>query len=712
MGNAQGTPLKSADEAQMKKYGVFALRSSQVFASDSINDILNELINTNSIFDLEKILTNDTKCKSLFISVFATIRQEFQGLRFPDAQNPGKERRVFFMPKDKYDELVDQDRRKVPCDQITYFIIRLVTLIAAISASIRVNPLLANSTFGLSSPASSAVLQQNKAYRMPAEVSQLVGREPIPEWIVKALVDGKYFTRVMNGTEPDARPLYYFGTYNNVVINTEKSVVFSPLTKDAAGTLSVKETTGLLGITIRPFERGVSRSSSNMRTQYSNPIQLQLQQTVQPHYVQQMPQPMAYPQQSQPQVAVPWSPSPPQEREMSSTSQILPRTQLPTTQFNNISTRRARTRKGRNARKARKSRKARKARKQHGGGPTDSFWEIVVKQVFCAECKDLGKFILDQYGNTYDYEEFKATDGTTMRPRTVLFSERMTTFLNAEPDAKKYKNPEVGAVSAAKAGMYSPIFAREAATIGRFKTIYSTIKESEEGTAPSNYRAFLLASRIVSSPPGIITSFCKDKWAGQPLSSSVAYSLLESLYKSDDLLDGSMGKAEFAGVLARYNGAFADPIGTPTSIDSFQQLKFKEPKTRADLRSICDSSEQQSFSSSTKVNIVTKAHRELRALYDAHVLKCVDLLRRLITFGPEAGYSGRSVLRVSSAFEKDERGTMGLLNFYISDARRFISEHYLRTEQIYAAALAEIGRASVDAASSGIAVSQSSSRTA
>jgi len=672
MGNKQSA-VQSADEKQLAKYGVFSLRSSQAYVSDVITDMVNELVNTKSVFDLEDILTNEGKCKSLFIVLLGTIKQEFVGLRFPESNNPTGERSTFFMPTSKYTSLVDEDKRKVSCNHITYFIIRLVTLIAAISASIRVNPALADRTFGVKPSSSGALAKQNKDYRMPDEINQLVGRDKIPDWILNKLTTAGHLKRVMFGTEADSRPLYFFNTYNTVVINTEKSVLFSPLAKDAGGEIILKDTTGILGITIRPYEAQTQTQRSGYMPQFGMASQMMMP----PGYPPMMTQ-------GQPPLQ-PWEPRPP-------TNTALPL---------------VRTRRGRRHSR-RKTRRV-----QRGGGV--SFWEIVIKQVFCSDCRELGKFILDDYGNTYDYAEFKAREGSSSPPTAVIFAERMMKFLDAEPTTKQYKNPEVGAVSSQKTGLYSPIYAREPPTIARLKTIYTTLKEIEEGTSPANYRAFLLASRV-NEEKNIMTSFCKDKWAGQAMSSSVAYSLLQSLYKSDEVLDGPVGKSELTELVARFNAGIADKVQGVGSVETFDQIKFRTPNTRADLKSICADTESQVLINNKYKEIVMLTHRDLRKLYDVHVNMCVQFLKQIVSFSAPSGYSSKPVLRIHPDFYKSEKGSMVLLNEYIRQARTFIGEHYLRTEEIYNKALNTLG-----AMSSGIRMStngrtstesQSSSRTA
>ena len=82
----------------------------------------------------------------------------------------------------------------------------------------------------------------------------------------------------------------------------------------------------------------------------------------------------------------------------------------------------------------------------------------------------------------------------------------------------------------------------------------------------------------------------------------------------------------------------------------------------------------------------------LRDLYDQHIKNCVELVRKMMSFAPSAGYRATPVIQLSPVFEKNEGGSQVALDGFIKEARVMIAEHYLATEKVYQGALANLGK--------------------
>ena len=135
MGASQSTTSAS----RHAEIGPFMLDSKQKGAISVLSKIVDKLLSENNLFNLTKLLTES--CGDLYVIVSTTVQKEFQLLKFPDPRNPSHMATLSFVPKDtfppKYPDSVAA--RETACNAITHFLIRLITLAAACTASISRN---------------------------------------------------------------------------------------------------------------------------------------------------------------------------------------------------------------------------------------------------------------------------------------------------------------------------------------------------------------------------------------------------------------------------------------------------------------------------------------------------------------------------------------------------------------------------------------------
>ena len=694
MGTTQSIRIDAAEEAHKQKYGTFSLRKTESHAVGVISDLLTELLDKNSIFDLEKILTSDGKCNSLFIVLSSTIKKEFQLLRFPDPKNPSESRLTSYVPVENYNELVARGERTVPCDQITYFIIRLVTLVAALTASIKINPSLMNEIFGQTAAvaAGSAQLTMNPTFKEPTRIRDMISSSSIDQGIIDNLLAGGEFRRVKVGDKDDSRPLYYFGARTSVVIHSAKSIVYMPL----------KEETPILGISIQAYDKPMQQ-----------PILFQANPYVPGPGLPALPGPglpgpalpgpalpgPALPGPALPGPALPGpgpgpaNPFPPggygTRRNNATSTGIGPGQQLfPGSNRSTVATNMT----GKLGARGGRRRHTRKLRKQYGGATR---FLVNIKQIIdcVGECKVLDRFILDTNGNTFNYEEFKKAEQSGSLPSPKIFAERIEALMDKE--TTKYPNELPSEASIDIKEEYSPIHERSTVTLQRLKNIKLAIQGKPEGTAPSNYRAFLLASRVEGGE--LSTLFCSDKWSKKRTTSAVAYSLLQSLY--DDLPGGgadSRSAAECAEMVGQFMGAKVAQNFTPlgaTAPTRFDQIAFLETP-QAGLKQFCSkvTNGVRKTQNNQHISLLQGAHRQLRDLYDAHIKQCIELIRKMLSFAPSTGYRASPIVQLNPIFEKTAGGSQVALDGFIQEGRKLLVNHLLATEKIYHGTLLKLAQ--------------------
>jgi hypothetical protein len=239
MGASQS--IESATAEQLARVGPFKLRSSEKLAVDALSEIVTNLLRENNLFNLAKVLNYPEGCKSLFIVVSSTAEKEFQLLKFPEPRSRKSMVTMSFIDKDKYGlPSVESDfSRRKACSEITRFLIRLVTLCAAATASISLNTNLGGAVTNLPFEATGAESSVKKELKNLPDYKFNIG--PINPSFVTDLQQTFGFVEI-----DKSRPyLLYFkensqfrgqigGGMYDVAIDVRNSVVYNPTGEKSA----------------------------------------------------------------------------------------------------------------------------------------------------------------------------------------------------------------------------------------------------------------------------------------------------------------------------------------------------------------------------------------------------------------------------------------------------------------------------------------------
>jgi len=612
--------------------GRFALSHQETRTMDAISDVMLQLLNNT---DMEKLVSTPDGCKSLFLVLSATMEKEFKVLRFPDPGNPNQSTQVSFLTKGAYDQLAEGSSRKILCDQIVYFIIRLITFVAAIAASVRVHPEMSNLLFQYSGEKEATF---NARFKTP-KIPELSGRDPISSSILEKFTSSGVLHRIKVGEKDDPRPLYYFGAQESVVFDASLSIVYAPL----------KVETAVLGINIQPYESSGSSQGQGLGGQGQG--------------VDAM-------------------------RQMEQLRRLKQLEQLDQMKKIDMWGGETRTRKVRKARKARKGSRKTKAR-QHGGS---MLYIVTLRKIFNAPGIQFEPtFVLDDTGNTYEKSEYANFKMTGVAPTAIPFATRVGKILDSESQKYALDTPAEKTTSTTK---YGPL-SRSGDISTVLKTIEKAIEHQMEGTSPAAYRAFLLSSRMDGN--AMNTMFCTDSWAGKRATDVVTYSLLQSLY--NDRPEGGMEGATNAMCSDVVNQFLGDRVMSPhiqigAQASTFDNIAFAKPSE--DLLPFCKSVKDQGPRSTQNADIkqtLATAHRTLREMYRVHLSACDKLIKKAIVIDD----TKKPVLKFDKVFTTHPRGAQAALEELIAEARTLLSFHYLAVEKVYQDVLRMFGsNASID----------------
>lgn len=199
-----------------------------------LSDVFEQLLldKDNDIFSLEKVLGSPDQCSSLILILSNSLEKDFHSLDFPDPLTPGNKIQVSYMLQSEYNELEKEPRRKSICGTLIFFMIRLVTLVAAIVASLKVNNNIVNL---LDLVRSQTVGTYNKNYKRiqldNVQKKELNARFPLSTDIINKLKVGglkQVFTE--DNKKEDPRNLYYYIQYeqnpNPIVIDAVSSIIY------------------------------------------------------------------------------------------------------------------------------------------------------------------------------------------------------------------------------------------------------------------------------------------------------------------------------------------------------------------------------------------------------------------------------------------------------------------------------------------------------
>ena len=724
MGATQSVATQGATPDQLDRVGPFELRSSQRIGIESLYEkILKRLLESNNLYDFTLVAEKD-KCKSLIMYVASTLEKEFAATRFPDPDDPSSMRSVLFIPRSEYDAATRRDdaqsrKRRAVCEDIAFFMIRVVTFVAAITASMynsptRIRDLIrsdverrtiadAAQVFvpDISLPAreipgsivdnlrtytnsanhhvfrdhtalNEATIPEIKKENNLEELLRTIDSniaivDPSIKAMKKAAIEKQYW-----GQEYYLKAQYYYFDFGynsdkDVVIDVRRSIVYWQR-EDRKNTPMF---TILVGITDR-------QATVRSYTSYG--------QQPQPSYGQQQPQQQPQPPQQPQQPPQPPQPQQqPQQQQQSNARSVGAATvgtvgtvgTLGTSAFGRGGGKRYTVRRRRTVARRRKTRK-------QSGGTTDLgnlyTVELRLYSKNNASANPIVLYLRRDGMVTEDYQTY------------TQFNQKMISlFQQYEGQAEKVAlvNPTERPLS----GIYGTIYENFDSYQKTLKTIPEKIK-SEVG-APAFYRAFLLATR--QDQNRIYTLLCKNMWNNEKkFTDAVPYALLQALYKNVKG-DQTTVDAELKKKIALFISEAVTEETDSEKLTGFDKISFKTmPK---ELNAFCKTSEITAdipVYDVKQIAVLKNAHKILRGEFDKHVEASMLLLRKAIKLEDtgkvdSAGFKDFNI-RLESMFFKDAAGSLKVIEGLIAEARELIANHYLKIEKIYVDAVNVTGR--------------------
>jgi hypothetical protein len=691
MGAKQSIEIQSATEAQKERVGVFELRSTQRHTLEALSKLLDTILTENSLFNLSAMVSNPDRCAELFVVLSSTLKDKFKILRLPDPNKAGDVRAVSYITKDQYKELEKDSSTQKLCNDIAWFMIRLVTMVVALTSSLSLNPslpsLLDTQTTSVSA---STINYRYKNPQLPAELAmKLESRDdPLSLSVMEALKTGGNMTSVMlpgSATE-DSRKLIYLNNRESIVIDTKHRIVYEPL----------KAKTRVMSIQIDPPQEyktqgtiqqayPVAKAANNFAARFTANANTKREANA-------ARMALDAPAGLVPEGRLGFPPS---------SSSVISAPSVATSVTGPSGLNQSILMGARASRKNRKSnRKSRKSRKLSGGA---KFFLVRLENLI--SCPDTGcqkaEFYMADNGQTYDAENFeKLRTSVGSAIESMAFADRVSKMMDSltlndvpleDATEKKQALPSV----------FKELFTMStkqlsAKTFELFANLKTTITGLPEGASPAQYRAFLLASNLTklsaadnTSVEYLQTRFCKDKWDGKRTTDSVSYALLNALYF--DRAEGGMETLTASECTSTMNNFLSTNVikkyvSPGNTIDSFENTAFESrPKQ---LAAYCEQPTEQTRNNTDKA-ILRNAHSTLRNLYDEHMQNVVPLIRKVV-IPKHAGYGVQPKLVLSDIFTTDSRGAMIVLEEIIKEARALLSNHYLAVEKVYRGALSQL----------------------
>lgn len=658
MGAGQSSAIiESASPEQREKVGRFVLRKTEEHTLTVLNDLLNYMLEGNNLFDLAQVLNTQEGCAKLFSVLSSTVKKEFMSIKLPDPSVSSESRMVSVIMKDKYASLETEPIRKATCEQIAWFIIRLVTFVAALTASVTISRDLPTLLFTQASGATTKSL--NPTYKNPT--INISGRSPIRSDVLEMLTKSGALRAVTLVGEPekkDSRDLYFVFPYDSVIIDARRSIVYMGQTSP----------TGVFGINfevhggqIRPMGQQVIQQGPAYG--YVSAPQGQMRQQM------------------------------PYNRRNNATRRngYYMRNNWSTTTRSTAGT-------GRYMGTGGAGGKTRRRRIAGGNYEQQDVKYLLVTirnlvQCESTTCQD-EQFIMDFNGQTFEkreYEEHLMRRGPI--PISSNFADRMKKYIGPSSAFPKVSLEEPKEEAMKFGTVFAPLFKRETETFNKFKSIKDAIEKKPEGVSPASYRAFLLASELDDKI--LNTLFCTDAWAEKRTTETVAYSLLNALYidRPEGVSENSTAN-ELSAVISNFIGAKAlSPyVKSGATSNSFDHVTFREtPKLLSAFCGKISTSGKRGTQSNEAKKVLTDAHKLLRSMYDEHMKAVVDLIRKALS-AKTTGYRSPPYLELDARFRESERGAIAALEELIAEARKLLSDHYLAVEKVYNGTLAALVR--------------------
>jgi hypothetical protein len=639
---------------QLETVGPFALRSTSKNAINILSTITTSLLTNNSIFKLEDLLDPAKGCNQLFIFISSTVEKQFALLKIPDPAFPSKSATLGFIDKEKYGKGETSEiatARQVACAQISLFLVRLVTLMCALTASIKLNDEIASShveNIDLQS------ISKNDADFLPAAVPGIFMEDTAKEVFGILSSNGK--TTVVKDNDKLVKLIGLDG----FIWNLKRGLFYKEEKRTPVFNFNVK------------YEKVANA---------------------------QVP-PGAYAQPAPGSVSTGAD-----SLTGSSKTNIAQSTMLPGLPPANP----AGTRGGTRRRTLAQRRGTRRTRRYVGGA------EITLVRINLTEVQvtSLGyndqiapkriAFYLNTKGEYFSeraVETFRRITNAELKPDPIsslatLLDDRFKLILNNRVELVKENAdrqlPQVGTtadvIPARKGDKYLSLKGIKKESYDVFKKLKEGL-DAKTGASPAGYRAFLLAS---SYRGGILdTKFCEDSWRGSVFTSSIAFTFLQLLYEDgrSETPVTSEASEDLEKVASAFVGARLATQETVGTSKSFRNILFAP--LPGGLDSFCKRPvASRVFNKPEQVAILTTAQKSLRRLFDAHVGAVVKFVERIMTIKRRP--TGDYYFRLNEQFVKSPLGALKLLESMIAEARDLLAKHYLEVEVTYNSALLKVG---------------------
>ena len=672
MGTGPSKLTAGATAEQKSQIGVFVLGRKESYAIDALSTILTKMLEANRLFDINKLLSDKAEegCSSLFMVIQNAIDAEFMRLKFQDPKQSSTITGITTVPTAYYKEsLKDRTSRTILCNELARFLVRLVTLIAALAASIKTNREI-KSLLQLKPTAPKEEAFTVNRLVQTVEIRRV--QKPMNGTIPDFLKDGSFLTIV----EKD-KLLVIKGT--PYAIDLEKMILYDGNTS--------KTTTP--AFTIEIIDAGISLPTPPQPTAAPVAPTAPVQTNIEPR----VPQELALPQALAP-VPVP-------QVRASNTTTVYTNASRPgqgplaTSSLSSASP--VSQRRSTRRRKLTLRRSTRRVRRQRGGGPDKktTLFRVSISSIGGATPVTV-VFLVNALGDTYENTASFATTGQTAVPVAIPIQTRLgnlfkeaglgthTTQKLEEVDTKDRERKEEKFM-----GLQAKDRALAISTISSIKGEFDKVNKDETGTAPAPYRAFLLASEPVGS--GVFHMLCNDAWRGKWVTNVLVYSLFQSLFNDEE--DGKMSPrtAEECRKMMKaftQTEAMRESVVPGATASSFSNLRF------ADLSDVFKSSVcAQTGSESPKreesvpgdVAILRKAHNDLRLAYEAYIDKVIPFTMSIVKVvrALKDGVQQEVTFKLDPAFFTTEGTSLAFLEKKIAEARVLIGSHLLTVEKIY-----------------------------
>lgn len=662
MGTGPSKLTDAATAEQKDKIGVFVLGRKETYAIDALSTILTKMLEANRLFDIHKLLTADEGCKSLFMVIQSAIESEFLRLKFPDPKVSSAITGITTVPTDYYSaSLAPRTGRKKLCDELAHFLVRLITLIAALASSIKSNGNLKNLMSPPPLEEKEEAINELKMTDPLLKIEKVAETAKIPEFLQK----DSFLVKKRGGN------LYLFKN-SSFAIQTDRMLLYD----------SSKNITPVFTI---QFDNGSTQLPSFQPVAPISPTTAATQPAA-------IPPPL-----SQPAAAAVAAPPP---QPFAGTKSVA------STNYTNASsmgggplgtTLRRATRKRTSRRRAAITRR----RRQHGGGELDP-----KKSLFRVNISFIGtgktvNFFTNALGDTYELNvaSYSVTSRDPVPTPVPIMNRIASLFQEAERASLatfSTERKEIGkdAEKEVFAGLQSREKSLALRTIEKLKNDFKTLNETGTGTAPAPYRAFLLASEPVGGS-GILHMLCSDEWRNQWVTSVMTYSLFQTLF--NDTIDGKMSarNAEECRKMMKafsQSGAMKESAQSGEVATSFANLRFTDlsdvykASICAQTKSVSPTREE---SIPGDVAILRKAHNDIRLAYEAYIDKLIPFTMSIVKVvrALKDGVQQELTFRLDPAFFTTEGTSLAFLERKIAEARVLMGSHLLTVESIYADAV-------------------------